>query len=56
MTYAVVAWALYCLWQLNKTALRLRLYHFRHIVRGGETHTVLCTDIPGIEFGARRAE
>jgi len=54
--HAVLAWvvtaiALWRIWAMCRTALRLRQYHLLTVPPGAETHSVLVTDIPGIPYG-----
>ncbi len=35
----------------NKEALRLRIYYLLNQPPGAESHTILCTDVPGVVWG-----
>lgn len=54
--HAIIAWAITFvlfvqLWRYSKEALRLRLFYLLNVPRGTESHTIMCTDIPGVAFG-----
>ncbi|KAI8112616.1 hypothetical protein M9434_003937 [Picochlorum sp. BPE23] len=51
--HAIMTWFLtiLVLWRLRvycQKALNLRIKHFQDCPRGAETHSILCTDIPGV--------
>ena len=51
--HSIMTWwlTILVLWRLGvycRQALNLRLLYFKNCPKGSETHTVLCTDIPGI--------
>ena len=51
--HAIMTWFLtiLILWRLRvycQMALNLRIKHFQDCPRGAETHSILCTDIPGV--------
>lgn len=39
------------LWRYCKEALRLRQFYLLNTPKGAESHTIMCTDIPGVAFG-----
>lgn len=54
--HAVLVWLVtgvvfWQLWRYNKVALRLRVYYLLNTPKGAESHTVLLTDIPGVQYG-----
>ncbi|KAH7620097.1 hypothetical protein Ndes2526B_g05351 [Nannochloris sp. 'desiccata'] len=51
LTWVVTAIALWRIWSMCRTALRLRQYHLLTVLPGAETHSVLVTDIPGVPYG-----
>lgn len=56
VAHAIIGWVVtfvvfFQLWRYCKVALRLRLLHLLTTPKGAETHTILCTDIPGIAYG-----
>jgi hypothetical protein len=51
LTWVVTSIALWRIWAMCRTALRLRQYHLLTVLPGAETHSVLVTDIPGIPYG-----
>lgn len=51
LTYVVSAFTMWQLWRYCKEALRLRMYYLLRTPKGAQSHTVLCTDIPGIAYG-----
>jgi Late exocytosis, associated with Golgi transport len=51
LTWAVTALALWRIWSMCRTALRLRQYYLLTVHAGAETHSVLVTDIPGVPYG-----
>jgi hypothetical protein len=51
MTYAVAFVVMKVLWRYNKEATLERLAFLSNAPRGGPSHTVLITDIPGMRHG-----
>jgi len=51
LTWVVTLVALWQFWRYCKIALRLRMIHLLTAPPGADTHTVLCTDVPGVPFG-----
>eukprot|EP00887_Chlorella_sp_A99_P001230 scaffold14.g1230.t1 len=54
--HAVITWlvslhVLRLLWRYNKRALHLRIQHLLSAPPGAQSHTVLLSDIPGVEYG-----
>ncbi|GIL80074.1 hypothetical protein Vretimale_12911 [Volvox reticuliferus] len=48
-TYCVVSYTLWLLWRFNRESVILRLLFLGNAQRGGPSHTVLVTDIPGVK-------
>lgn len=51
LTWVVTIIVLLMCWEASCDALRLRIMYLFNTPKGAETHTVLCTDIPGIHYG-----
>jgi hypothetical protein len=51
LTWVVSGLALWRIWSLCGTALRLRQYYLLTVPPGAETHSILVTDIPGVVYG-----
>lgn len=51
ITYVVVFFCFWQFWRYCKQALRLRMFYLLHTPKGAQSHTVLCTDIPGVAHG-----
>lgn len=51
MTWLISFVAMWQFWRYSKVALRMRMLHLLTAPRGVETHTVLCTDVPGVNHG-----
>ncbi|GIL54578.1 hypothetical protein Vafri_10327 [Volvox africanus] len=47
--YCVVLYTLWLLWRFNRESVILRLLFLGNAQRGGPSHTVLVTDIPGVK-------
>ena len=63
LVHAAAAWAITCyafrlLWSYCTLAVSLRIRHLTTTPRGAETHSILVTDVPGVEAGsfARRLD
>lgn len=53
IAHAIIAWVvtivvLVLLWQTCKEGLRLRIFYLLNVPPGAESHSILCTDIPGM--------
>lgn len=56
VAHAVICWVIclfifFQLWRYSKVALRLRMFYLLNTPKGAESHTVLVTDIPGVDVG-----
>lgn len=51
IAYLVTLFAYWHWWRASKDALRLRSHYLMAAPPGAESHTVLCQDIPGVEYG-----
>lgn len=63
LVHAAAAWAITCyafrlLWSYCTLAVSLRIRHLTTTPRGAETHSILVTDVPGVDAGsfARRLD
>lgn len=51
ITWLVTAVCMWQFWRYCGEMLRLRLFYLLHTPRGAQSHSVLCTDIPGVAYG-----
>jgi hypothetical protein len=40
-----------CIWQTNQGVSQLRVKFMSQVPKGGPTHTVMVTDLPGLKYG-----